>query len=519
MAYSIPPIPDKEIGNLPTLLFGPGARKQDRCDDPEVQGGRIALVEVKKLRVQKPPNSLDRMQSTYLKQTAYNQRIMRAEEEISGINCDVADFVSQMSLDPAEEVIIYVNGSQEMKKGEKAMAGQLWVQGNQMMTASNPPFDGMANTREAAVLSAAAEAIAWRNDAVESPGRRKGQRVVIYPKDLSHFEDVLISADPNIDPIDGHPEAYQRVLAAVSEFEVPPIFLKEDCPTIVSDPAKAETVPKMMCLAERVATGSRPRVLGDGPDTLNSPDEATEDIEADKELHMYAPGVDPKPVVISSAEAARQRAIASVIRSQMGSAATSTTDSDWGNSIVSSPVQSPQPTRQPTPLNSDDDESMTEDQKRAANHGKKKSLARSVPRPTSAPGAAPPKKKAEVGNPGTRSRVVPEPPMPDPEERTRKARQDERDFLEMLDNPRPVVNPSSSFVGESKAAASPRAPADQPKGAKAPPPPKGQESPVAKATQPRMQTRSQASRAGGLRPGGGSGQTDTCVAQGHPSKT
>jgi hypothetical protein len=39
------------------------------------------------------------------------------------------------------------------------------------------------------------------------------------------------------------------------------------------------------------------------------------------------------------------------------------------------------------------------------------------------------------------------------------------------------------------------------------------------ATQP-MATRPKASRAGGLRPGvGGSGQTDTCVASSHPSKT
>jgi hypothetical protein len=39
------------------------------------------------------------------------------------------------------------------------------------------------------------------------------------------------------------------------------------------------------------------------------------------------------------------------------------------------------------------------------------------------------------------------------------------------------------------------------------------------ATHP-MATRQSASRAGGLRPGvGGSGQTDTCVASSHPSKT
>jgi hypothetical protein len=166
MCLSVPPIADQDIGNLPTLLFGPGAHQQDRYDDPEVQGGRIALIAVKQLRVQKPPSFLDRMQSTFLKQVAYNQRIMKAEEEISGINCDVADFVSQMSLDPAEEVIICVNGSQEMKKGERAMAGQLWIQGDRMMTASNPVFDKMSNTRDFAVLTAVAEAIVWKNDAL-----------------------------------------------------------------------------------------------------------------------------------------------------------------------------------------------------------------------------------------------------------------------------------------------------------------------------------------------------------------
>jgi hypothetical protein len=70
------------------------------------------------------------------------------------------------------------------------------------------------------------------------------------------------------------------------------------------------------------------------------------------------------------------------------------------------------------------------------------------------------------------------------------------------------------------AAASPKAPAVKPvqeaKASKSLV--KGQESPETKVSKP-MATRSQASRAGSLRPGGGSGQTDTCVAQGNLSKT
>jgi hypothetical protein len=354
------------------------------------------------------------------------------------------------------------------------MAGQLWVQGDRMMTASNPPFDGMANTREAAVLTAAAEAIAWKNETIESPGQRKGQRVVIYPKELTQLESVLSSGDPNIDPEDGHPVAYQRVLQAASEFEVPPIFPKEDCEAVRTDPKKAEAVPQWMCLAERIATGSRSRVLEDGPDTYNSDEDAAEDVEADKELGMYTSEMDPilGPKKLSQQEVATQRASANAMKlSQSGGFSTSSlsVSSDFTGSLGS--------TRQPTPANSDDEE-MTEDQKRAANQGKKRAAK-------SAPKSAPPNKKAEVGTSGTRSRAVPDPTLP---------------------------------TQVSKAVAPPVAPADQPKGAKAPPQTKGQESPEAKASHP-MQTRMRASGAGGLRPGGGSGQTDTCVAQGNPSKT
>jgi hypothetical protein len=99
----------------------------------------------------------------------------------------------------------------------------------------------------------------------------------------------LSTANPNVDPEDGHPIAYQRVLAAAAEFENPPVFLKEDSAVITSDPVKAEAVPKWMCMAERIATGSRPRVLEDGPGTIHSDDDAKEDVEADKELESIRP--------------------------------------------------------------------------------------------------------------------------------------------------------------------------------------------------------------------------------------
>jgi hypothetical protein len=63
--------------------------------------------------------------------------------------------------------------------------------------------------------------------------------------------------------------------------------------------------------------------------------------------------------------------------------------------------------------------------------------------------------------------------------------------------------------------------ANQLRGNRCKQPVKGQESPGTKVPKP-METRRQAkeaSRAGGLRPVGGSGQTDTCVAHGNPSQT
>jgi hypothetical protein len=519
MAFSVPPVPDGQVGNLPTLLFGPGRHIQERYDDPEVQGGKIALIAFKQIHVQKPPNSLDSMQSTLLKQVAFNQRIIEAENEISGTNCDLADFVAGMTLDPAEEMIICVNGSEEMKRSETAMAGQLWMQGERKMAGSNPPYDGMSNSKEAAILTAVAEAVVWKNDALEVDGRRRGQWVVIYPKELTQLDAVLTSGDPNIDEEDGHPIAYQKVLAAAQSYENPPVFLREDCERITSVPVMAEAVPRWMCMAERIATGIRPRVLENGPDVWHYDDEAKEDVLPDVEKGMYTEGMDPEkgPTKLSQHEAARQRAAAPALKSLRGSSeaddpdspdmvwsnsrqtwrkntAKVLSDSEEGNSIVPS-RQSSQTT--PSPQDDDDWSWMTPDQRRKAEVAAKAMAGRAAktpqpPRCLSAPGTKAPKKSVPApaaeatGKPATRSRAVAGP-------------------VSSPQAPEPV-----------KAVASQRAPAGQSK--------KGQESPGTKVPPPDphpMATRRQrqASGAGSSRPGGGSGQTDTCVDLFNPSKT
>jgi hypothetical protein len=97
-------MPDNQVKEEPTILFGPGSRLQERYDDPEVQRGKIALIAFKQNKVQKPPNCLDRMHSTFLKQVAYNDRVIGAEKEVSSVNCDIADFLSDMTLDPEDEL-------------------------------------------------------------------------------------------------------------------------------------------------------------------------------------------------------------------------------------------------------------------------------------------------------------------------------------------------------------------------------------------------------------------------------
>jgi hypothetical protein len=150
-----------------------------------------------------------------------------------------------------------------------------------MMTASNIVHEGMANGREEAILSAACEAGTWKH-ALETDGSRKGQRVVIDPKEMTKLEEVLSTGDPNIDSENGHPVAYTQILQVSQTFEYPPIFLKEDSEQITSNPDLAPKVPVWMNTAAQVATGNRKMVLEDGPDVMNSDDDdALEYIEPD----------------------------------------------------------------------------------------------------------------------------------------------------------------------------------------------------------------------------------------------
>jgi hypothetical protein len=186
------------------------------------------------------------------------------------------------------------------------------------MTASNKVLDGMANTRESAVLSAAVEAVNWRH-AGEPSGPRKGQRVIIFPNELPQLEAVLSSNDPNVDPEDGHPIAYEAILQCRQQFERPPVLLKEDSEPVLGNPFMAEKVQAWMATSKQVAVGNRRRVLENGDDKMNSSDEDDEHMKPDELTDTYTSEMDPKagPHKLTQKQAAYQRATGRARKEQM----------------------------------------------------------------------------------------------------------------------------------------------------------------------------------------------------------
>jgi hypothetical protein len=173
----------------------------------------------------------------------------------------------------------------------------------------------MANTRDSALLTAAAEAVSW-NHASQPDEGRKGQRIIIFPKDLPQLEGFLATSDPNVDPGDGHPIAYEAILRESAKFETPPLFVKEDSAYVTEDPVLSANVPEWLAKSRQVATGGRRRVLEDGADVMSSRDEEDPNMKPDKEKRMYVPGMDPKagPIHLTTVQAATQRLYAKATR-------------------------------------------------------------------------------------------------------------------------------------------------------------------------------------------------------------
>jgi hypothetical protein len=287
------------------------------------------------------------MTSRYLKQIAYNERVLQAEDEIAVINCDIAHFLSEMSF--SETITMCINSGAQMKKNEATIGGLLWMQEDRVITAANGIMDGMPNTRESVILAGVAEAVEWSH-AIEhrsDTGKRVTQRVIIYPAEIPPLDEVLsdFCRDPS-EKEDGSHIALTKIVTNAAQYESPPRFIHEDSSEVLENPVLAASVPGWMNADTQVSVGTRPLVLEDGPDTKHPSDEdATEEEHGDKLTGVYANGL-KSLVYLSRSEVSRQKAVASYAKTVgygkwINSDAPSSTD-------ASSDFESSQPQSVPT---------------------------------------------------------------------------------------------------------------------------------------------------------------------------
>jgi hypothetical protein len=207
------------------------------------------------------------MHASLPKQIAYNQRVLSAEDEIAGINSEIGDFLSKMSANPSEPIIICVNAGESLKRHEQHMGGQLWLQANRQMMATHIPFPGMSNDSETACLAGVAQAVEWAHVLENGLPKRTTQRIVIYPPTLSEFTRVPSGDSSNLES--GHEIAYQRIASACTLFESPPAFYSADSQSFGGLDI-VEKVPLWMHTAAQVSIEGRKQVLEDGADVCNS---------------------------------------------------------------------------------------------------------------------------------------------------------------------------------------------------------------------------------------------------------
>jgi hypothetical protein len=215
---------------------------------------------------------------------------LKAGEEIDGINCDLADFLAEMNLNPSDPVIICVNAGESMKRHEQHLGDQLWLQGNRSMTATNVRFEGMSNDATSATLVAVAEAVEWKHALEPEEPKRLGQRVIINPPTLDKLEMVLFSGDFSLDSEESHGIAYQRIMTACASFQNPPRFYSCDSQDFGGLDI-ADKVPTWMHTAKEISIGGRRQVLEDGNDARDSESDSENEDHGEKLTGMYTPEI------------------------------------------------------------------------------------------------------------------------------------------------------------------------------------------------------------------------------------
>jgi hypothetical protein len=134
---AFPLLPPEMEERAAKILFN-GVDQGVREPNPEIPGGRIALIATNSNLVQEPQASLERIHAFLSKQIAFNRRILKTEDEISGINAEMRGFLQEMSLDPRILLYVCVNFGHTMR-GSQLIWGQLWAQKSRQFTATNHP--------------------------------------------------------------------------------------------------------------------------------------------------------------------------------------------------------------------------------------------------------------------------------------------------------------------------------------------------------------------------------------------
>jgi hypothetical protein len=281
-----------------------GVVQEPPTPNPEIEGCQIVLIAQNNSKVQRPPQYLDRMHASLQKQVAFNGRVLKNEEEISGINSELAQFVLGLSSDPSIPIYICVNDAPSMC-GSQPIGGQYWKQGELQLASTNMVYFDADNSKKSVAISALCDAVAWR----------RALEIV--------SDEILQGCDSNTDFEGNRQKLYEEIAKECATFAHPPVFLCENDPATKQWPGLSENVAEWMHKAEQIAIGSFRQVLENGPDVSNSESDSENSDHGEELEDIYTPEMldnegKPKsgPIKLTPQEAAWQRALAKRQKSQ-----------------------------------------------------------------------------------------------------------------------------------------------------------------------------------------------------------
>jgi hypothetical protein len=147
-------------------------------------------------------------------QSAFDNCVLRSEEEVSGINSGLADFLQCMSMAEGKPLFVSVNVGERIG-GAQPICGQLWVQEDRQTTAMNGCFADLGNSQGKVALSGIVDAFTWRHaleTSFDPDYKRPGQSVIVYPKFLDKLGLVVATGNIGMDRCDSRWPVYEAIL-------------------------------------------------------------------------------------------------------------------------------------------------------------------------------------------------------------------------------------------------------------------------------------------------------------------